>query len=253
MDEVQEENLISTTIFEVTSAETDMEARLRMGSLVGLLIQSAIKSADKLGFGFQGIQKQQLFWVLSRLSLEIYRPIKWYEKIEVETWPKNVEKILYLRDYVVRDHDKTVVARATSGWLAIDFESHRAKKIDGIHAGMLIRLKDRHGLQVLPTRLDAITEGEEFEFKTSYFDIDLNKHLSAPRYIDRMMDTFPVSFHKTHYPETLSVNFMKETMLGESLRFIRQQTTEKEFVFEAVNAETGANAFRGKIGFGSST
>ena len=96
MNELTESNLTTLSHFKITSADTDMHARIRLGSLVNLLIQSAIDSADKLGFGYGGIRHQNLFWVLSRLTLEIYRPLKWYESVEVETWPKDVERILYL-------------------------------------------------------------------------------------------------------------------------------------------------------------
>ncbi len=54
-------NLISVSEFNITSAETDIEARLRPGALVNLLVQSAINSADSLGFGFGGIRSQNHF------------------------------------------------------------------------------------------------------------------------------------------------------------------------------------------------
>jgi medium-chain acyl-[acyl-carrier-protein] hydrolase len=247
---MKESSLISKSVFEVTSHDTDMEARLRLGSMVNFLIQSAIKSADSLGFGFGGIKGQQLFWVLSRLPLEIYRPLKWYEKLEVETWPKNVEKILYLRDYIVRDADSNIVAKATSGWLAVDFESHRAKKIEGVHAELFSQMKEMHALPELPKKLEAVETGASFEFKTSYYDIDLNKHLSATRYIDRMMDSFPVDFHLNHYPSALSVNFLKETMPGETLNFTRRECSDNKFAFEAVNVKADVSAFRGLVEFG---
>lgn len=249
MKDLTGENLISKSIFEVVSSETDMEARLSLSSLVNLLIQGAIKSADNLGFGFGGIKQQQLFWVLSRIDIEIYRPLKWYERVEVETWPKTVEKILYLRDYILRDQGNSIVARATSAWLAIDNKTHRAKKIEGIDAGMFIELKEKHALTNLPAKLEPVHEGETFEYMTNYSDIDLNKHLSATRYIDRLMDTFTIDFHKRHYPSKLSVNYMKETMPGERLKFIRLQTSDNEYSFEVVNLNTGINAFRGKVGF----
>ena len=82
-----------------------MFARIRAGAMVNLLIQSAINSAESLGFGFAELREQKLFWVLSRLTVEIYHPLKWNEEAEVETWPKSVEGLLYTRDYIVRDKD----------------------------------------------------------------------------------------------------------------------------------------------------
>ncbi len=242
-------SLILNSEFNVSSAETDMEARLRLGALVNLLIQSAINSADKLGFGFGGIRNQNLFWVLSRLNLEIYRPMNWYEKVYVETWPKSIEKILYIRDFIVKDKDHNITAKSTSGWLAVDMTNKRSRKVDSIHAELLARLKNKHALTDLPLKLESVDNGEEFDFKPEYFDMDLNKHLTSTRYIDRMMDSFPIEFHKNNYPSLLYINYLKETLPGDILRFTRKLTEDGSYAFEGKNINKGVIAFRGKIKF----
>jgi medium-chain acyl-[acyl-carrier-protein] hydrolase len=140
----------------ITSSETDMEARLRLGALVNLLIQAAIGSADRLGFGFGGIREQQLFWVLSRLTLEIDRPLGWHETIEIETWPKTTEGLLYLRDFLIRDENQEIIGRATSGWLAIELESKRPRKVSSENEIYFTALKDKHGLQPYPKSWDPL-------------------------------------------------------------------------------------------------
>ncbi len=106
MDSNTEKDFTLFSKFNITSADIDMQARLRLGGLVNLLIQSAINSADQLGFGYGGLKEQKLFWVLSILTIEIYKPLEWYDIAEVETWPKNVERIIYLRDFIVRNQNK---------------------------------------------------------------------------------------------------------------------------------------------------
>jgi medium-chain acyl-[acyl-carrier-protein] hydrolase len=248
MIDISHKDLITTTTFRITSAETDMESRIRLGSLVNLLIQSAINSADNLGFGFGGLKKQKLFWVLSRLTVEIYRPLEWYETVEVDTWPKTIERILYIRDFEIRDKDQKVVSRATSGWLPIDIETKRPRKIDGLHEEMFVHLQDKHGLIESPEKLMAIDTGNEFEIHSSYYDIDLNRHVTAIRYIDWMMDTFPVDFHRNHYPGRLSVNYLKETMPQETLKIRRHDNTDM-YRFEGENLSSHSLAFRGKINY----
>lgn len=243
------DKLISKNEFTVTSAETDMEARLRVGALVNLLIQSAINSADNLGLGFKGIRNLNLFWVLSRLNLEIYRPMKWYEKVYIETWPKDIEKILYIRDFIVKDKDQNITAKSTSGWLAVDVTNKKAKIIDGVYAELFKKLKNKHALTEFPLKLDPTATGEEFDFKPEYFDMDLNKHLTSTRYIDRMMDTFSIEFHKKNYPVKLNINYLKETLPGETLKFIRNSTREGIYSFEGVKVNTGVITFRGQIFF----
>lgn len=243
------EELALHSNFKITSADADMEARLRIGALCNYLIQSAINSADKLGFGYGGIRQQNLFWVLSRLTIEILKPFGWSEKIDVETWPKDIDGIFYLRDFLIRDESQSIITRATSGWLAIDIETKRPKKVDAIHAEMFIHLKNKHALEQLPEKLNSLSSGDSFDINSTFYDLDLNKHVTSTRYIDWMIDSFPYDFIRENYPKSLTVNFIKETMLGDKIRIIRNQSAYNEFQFEGTNITKNTTAFRGKICF----
>ena len=249
MRELTENNLTIYTTFKITSADTDMYMRVKLGAVVNMLIQSAINSAESLGFGFKNLKEQKLYWVLSRLTIELYHPVTWNQEAIVETWPKSVEGLLYTRDYIIRDMEQNIIARATSGWLAIDTETKKPKVIDGIHSEMFVHLKDKHGLSESPERLPATTAGDMFEVHAGYFDFDLNRHVTSTRYVDWMMDTLTIDFHKSHYPKKLSVNFMKETLPGDSLNIIRGNENGYVFNFEGTNQAHKTVAFRGKIDF----
>ena len=249
MKDLSDKSLTLKTNFSVTSADTDMFSRIRLGGFVNFLIQSAIQSADDLGFGFGGIRKQQLFWVLSRLTLQIDRPLKWYEEVEVETWPKNVERIIYLRDFLIRDKSKNIVAKATSGWLAVDMNTKRPKRIEGVEADFFTHLRDKHAIEDSPEKLKPVDEGEHFEIQSSFYDIDLNKHVTSTRYVDWMMDTFSIDFHENNYPRKLSINYLKETKPKEKILLTRKKKGEKLFAFDGVNTGAATDAFRGLIEF----
>ncbi|MDO9254773.1 MAG: thioesterase [Bacteroidales bacterium] len=249
MDELTENDLTLFCAFKITSADTDMYMRVKLGGVVNLLIQSAISSAESLGFGFKGLRKQQLYWVLSRLTVEIYHPLTWNQEVEVETWPKTIEGLLYMRDYIIRDKSQNIIARATSGWLAIDAESKRPKLLDGIEAEMFVYLRNKHALNELPEKLTATTGGDAFDVQSGYFDFDLNRHVTSTRYVDWMMDTYTIDFHKINYPKRLSVNFMKETLPGDSINILRGSPNSLQYNFEGTNHAQKTVAFRGKIDF----
>lgn len=186
---------------------------------------------------------------MSRLTVEIYNPLKWNEEAEVETWPKCVEGLLYTRDYIARDKEQNIIVRATSGWLAIDTETKKPKLLDGIKAEMFVHLKKKHGLNESPEKLPHVAEGDSFTVHSGYFDYDLNRHVTSTRYIDWMMDTFSVDFHHKYFPKRISVNFMKETLPGDSISIIRNNSNEQHYTFEGTNLLHKTVAFRGKIEF----
>ncbi|MEI6173651.1 MAG: acyl-ACP thioesterase domain-containing protein [Bacteroidota bacterium] len=248
-DEISNQELVLQYTFDVTTADCDMNARLRPGGLINFLVLAAINSADSLGFGYAGLRGQQLFWVLSRMTIEIYKPLKWYDKAVVETWPKDVNGLLYLRDFVVKNQKEEIVAKCTSGWLAIDIQSKRPRKVEEKFSYIFDRMKELHALEQLPEKIGAIAAGDAFELKTTWFDLDVNKHVTSSRYMDWMVDTLPVDFLISHYPSKLSINYLKETMCGEAISLIQSTTHENQFLFEGVNRASDSIKFRGKMDF----
>ena len=127
MNEFTESDLTLYSEFKITSADTDMFTRIRAGAIVNLLIQSAINSAETLGFGFKGLRKQQLYWVLSRMTVEIYQPLTWNQEVEVETWPKSIEGLLYMRDYIIRVGGQYKWVSEDNNWISLQPEGGSAE------------------------------------------------------------------------------------------------------------------------------
>ncbi|MEZ4982408.1 MAG: thioesterase [Saprospiraceae bacterium] len=243
------ENLIYDFTHRINSAEADFKARLRPGALLNLLIQAAIGSADDLGFGFKNLNEKNLFWVLSRMSIQIDRPIMWNEKIEVFTWPKNIEKILYLRDFEIKDRSQDIVGRATSGWLAVDALSKRPKRVDSVEDNEFTLLKHKHALETLPLKLNP-GEGESIGIRQPmYFDFDLNGHVTSTRYLDWMVDTFDLEFLEKNFPTEIHINYLKEVLPGEQVEIYRSKEENNIYNFHALNVSKQHNAFFGSIRF----
>lgn len=243
------QQLVLDKKFTVTSVDADMWKRLRLSSIVNVFIQAAISSADKLGFGYNNLQEQKLFWVFSRLHTEIYKPAFWKDEILVRTWPKTIDKPFYLRDFEIFDKEGNKLAAATSSWLAIDLETKRPKIIEGFEAKYFVKLKNKHGLNVVPAKLKPTVGETAAEYKTFYSDIDLNLHVTSTRYIDWMMDSLPLDFHKENYPKTLEINFVKETFPGDTVQIKQSECGEKSYSFEGLSRENDAALVRGIIGF----
>jgi len=241
--------LVLEFAFDVTTADCDMFARLRPGGLVSFLIVAATRSADELGFGYEFLSRHHLYWVLSRMTIEICRPLLWGDKAVVITWPKDVDGLLYLRDFEVKDQNGEMVARATSGWLAIDMDSKRPRKVEDKFSYMFDQMKDKHSLDRKPERLSAVAEGGKADIKSTWFDFDLNKHVTSSRYIDWMVDNLPTDVLINRYPVSLSVNYLKETMLGEVTTLTVAMEPVGSYLFEGISRVAEKPSFRGRIEF----
>jgi acyl-ACP thioesterase len=249
MESTDKNRLSLTKYFTVTSADTDMFGRLKLSKLCDYLIQSAISSADNLGFGLKFLQKEQLFWVLSRLTVIIEKQLNWYDELETETWPKTIEGPLYIRDFIVRDKKQNIVSKGTSGWLAVDAKTVRPKIINGIITDVFYSLKDKHAVKELPEKIPFMENGEKTEIQTVYFDFDINKHVTTTRYIDWIMNQFTIDFHEKNYPKKLHINFLKEIKPNEKIQLLKNNLANNSFHFEAVNLNSMKQSFRSRLEF----
>lgn len=249
MTKLTESQLTLKKKFTVTSADTDMFGRLKLSKLIDFFIQSAISSSDKLGFGLKFLKKEQLFWVLNKITITIEKQLNWYDIAEVETWPKTLEGLLYIRDFIVRDKNQNIVARGTSGWLAVDAKTKRPKKIDGIITDVFYVLKHKNAVDKSPVKIPYRECEEINEIQTTFFDLDINQHVTTTRYIDWIMDTFSVDFHSNHSPKSLSVNFLSEIKPNEKIQLFKNTKDNNCFYFEGLNLISKKQAFRSRIIF----
>jgi len=246
-DQINEAKLIFNLPYQLTSLDTDMYARLRLGHIVNLFVQSAMSANASIGFGFEDLRPQKLFWLFSRLTIEIYKPHMWQESGEVKTWLKKQEKFIYIRDFIVYDQDKQIIAKATSNWVPVDLETKRPKIVEGLHDTLFLKNKD--ALVNPPEKLFPVKEGETFDLIARFFDMDLNKHVSSYRYTDWIMDTFSMDFHSKNYPKKFSINFLNESNAEETMQLVRNTIAEKSFVLEGANKTNNTFAFRAAVEF----
>lgn len=246
--EVEKEGLSLVTRYRITSADCDIYGRLKPSALLGFMIQSAIDSADRMGFGFRDLRKQKLFWVLSRLSLEIKTVPHWYDDIEMETWPREIEKILYRRDFLIRQNGD-IIGRATSHWLAIDRDTKKPGKIDLEDEWMFVSLRDKQAIAEAPVKIQSFVSESMVTIETCFTDFDVNGHVTSTRYLEWAMNALPVDFHRQHVFEKLTVNYIKETLPGEKINTKFQLTENKTVYFEAQHKSSENAAFRSVVVF----
>jgi len=235
--------------FKAQFSESDMHSRMRIGAIINIMIQSAVKASDKLGFGVKNASKNNLFWVLSRLELQIEKEIKWKDKITIETWPKQLDRFFYIRDFIIKDDKDNILARATSNWLVLNKTSKRPKILKGMDENYFADTKNVHAITEDAKKLEKIVSGEIFNVKTSYFDLDFNKHVSSSRYVDWLIDTFDIDFNKENYPRKLEINYLQESMSNENIRLLRHKCSDNEYIFEGKNMDNDKVCYRAKISF----
>jgi len=223
-----------TNRFTIRTAEVDMFDRLKLSSLFLMMQEVAARHASMYGFGFDDLVKQQTFWVLSRVKVAILQMPMAETVINIKTWPRGVDKLFALRDFVFTDASDNYIGAATTSWLVVDRQSLRPRRPD-----ILKELTYPHEA-ALGEEASRLTSHEHAAYSHSvtarFSDIDINRHVNNSRYIDWMLDALTPE-EMPYRDFSFEVNFCHQLAMDETINLYQFKTGETCF-FEGRMHET---------------
>lgn len=81
--------------FKIRTYDVDYKNDIKISSLLNYMQECASNHANELTFGYEYLNNKGLFWVLSRLKLNIYRYPEVNEELKITTWPKGTDKLFH--------------------------------------------------------------------------------------------------------------------------------------------------------------
>jgi acyl-ACP thioesterase len=201
-----------------SSSVVDIAKSLRVSAAFDYFQDIAGLHADNLGAGIDYIKEAfGVAWILMRMRLEVNRMPHLEEPVVVETWPQP-PKVRYERDYVIKaEKDGEVLAGAVSTWILMDLAAHDIAKDKFFEYTYDIQESERaldHKLRQLKAPGPLARANER---PVRYSDIDYNLHVNNARYVDFIMDSYPLEFHQEHEVGAIEVNYINEIRPEEAL------------------------------------
>ena len=103
-----------------------------------------------------------------------------------------------------------------------------------IHDGLLTAYLDRDypcpiaspSRVKLGDRLELVRELDTF-----YSDVDINGHINSVKYIDHLLDLWPLSWYESHRLRRIDVAYVAESYQGDLLRLYRQPLSDDGLAF----------------------
>jgi len=200
--------------YNIRSYEPRHDRRVSIASPCNHLQDIASRHADMLGFGFKDLEKSNHTWVLARLHVMMDRLPGFCEATTVETWPSGNERLVALRDFLIRDEEK-LIGRATTSWVTMNRTTQRPDKPDTVLNKRFIPERER--AIEFPTK--AITRLKDGEHATSITarrsDMDINNHVNNVRYIEFCLEAIPLDWTVANRCMGIDVQFRAESYAGD--------------------------------------
>lgn len=232
----------------VTSYLIDLRGNLSIPSLFSLFQEVAWEHSSMEGFGFTQLQEQGLFWVLSRVYVEINQIPQWTDKIKLTTWHSGTDGVFALRDFTIHNHEGRKLISATSSWLVVDIETRRPKRPQSIN----MPFAETHPNRALNTNPQKVNQmsGEDFsstEVTSQLSDIDINGHINNTKYLEWVVNSFSSDLYAEHLVKSLQINFLSEGFLGETFTVKVAHSNRNKFLSEIIRKEDQKRMFAVEI------
>lgn len=207
--------------FKVEPFHADFKGRLTLGVLGNYLLNCAGFHAAERGFGIASLNEHHYTWVLSRLAMEMTDYPAQYETFTIQTWVENVYRLFTDRNFELLDQAGKTIGYARSVWAMIDLDSRRPVDLLNMHEGHILDyVCDKACPIEKPERVKVAAGLEPVQVREArYSDIDINGHVNSVKYIEHILDLFPIELFERKRISRFEIAYVAECRYGDQLSF----------------------------------
>jgi acyl-ACP thioesterase len=155
------------------------------------------------------------------------------------------------RNFSVVGNDGHVYGYGRSIWAMIDTESRQPTDIFAIDNGAInnwiVNDKDcpidKGGRVKMSDNAQLVRTIDTF-----YNDVDINGHINSVKYIEHVLDLWPLDWYRDHQIRRFEIAYVAEAHAGDQLSFYREETAVNEFCIRIVRKD-GTECCRSKVIF----
>ena len=272
----------------------DFGGRLFIGHLGNHMLNAADFHSSARGFGMKYLMTIHRSWVLSRLAIEMEEMPSQYTRFNVETWVESAMRYFTSRNFAVVGNDGHAFGYGRSIWAMIDTETRQPTDIlatpaEGVSAAVPEGSPSASPAavpEVFPSAAPAavpegspsgsikdwivtdkpcpidkggrvkMTDTAELvrTIDTYYNDVDINGHINSVKYIEHVLDLWPLEWYCEHAVRRFEIAYVAEAHAGDKLSLYMEKGTsgavtgEQECCVRIVRSD-GTECCRSKVVF----
>lgn len=208
--------------------DTDASWRLKPASFMNYAQEAAGNHAVYLGFGYDDLIASNTAWILSRVHVEFPDAPRWRDEITLTTWHKGLNRLFFLRDFVLTDNEGRERVKATTSWLVLNLETRRLVRDPKLMEEGTVCTEN-----VIETPADKVQMPKDVEAEhvmdhvVAYSDVDMNAHANNAMYMQWAMDAVDYAIASARPVKEFTINFNHETKAADVVAIYKARI-EKE-------------------------
>lgn len=221
--------------YKVQPLDVDFNGSIRTTQLIGYLLHTAGENAEENGFGIQPLQNNGQAWVASRLAMEVYSYPKTEDTFRIETWIEDFSRMFTTRNFKIIGSDNSVIGAGSSIWCLLDMETRKSVDLNftnyGSFATGIPSIIDK------PGKVPTVAGEPVSRHRVKYSDMDYNRHANSMKYVEWMIDLFPLELFEKREIRRIDINYVNELHYGEKVDIYCKQHQDDGCLFEMRSGE----------------
>jgi medium-chain acyl-[acyl-carrier-protein] hydrolase len=216
--------------YQVQHMDVGFRETLRFAKLGAYLLHAAGLNATENGFGVEVLSAETRAWVLSRFAVEMTRYPAAGESFFVETWIEDFGRLFTTRNFKVEDAKGNLLGAGTSIWCLIDTKLRKA-----------VDLRSKQGYEEFatgipsliekPVKIPEIRSEPVSRHRIKYSDIDFNRHTNSMKYLEWMLDLFPLEVYHRQQVKRMDIHYLHEVVFGDVVDIVMDSPEPARHIF----------------------
>ncbi len=214
--------------------DVDYNGIAKTSSILKYIQSAAQAQLNDNGMSYDRLKENSRAFLLSRLKMEVLRPIRAYTPLTAITYPCESRGYSFLRCYAL-ECDGETVARAMSVWALIDTATHALVKVNDFNLGLPTLPPNELVLGTMKMPSSLIDVGG---YGVHYGDVDQNRHMNNTKYPDMYSSFLPLG---NKMIRSIAINYSSEAEIGDKLR-VQRAEEGGFFYFRTVRSDGKVNS-----------
>lgn len=229
----------------LSAGESNAEGLMPLTLMVERLIEISTEHANSLGIGYAELIKKNIGWVLSRVSLEMYRYPRINETYVLTTWIESYNRFFSERNIAVTAPGGEVLGYARTVWVAMDFEKRTLANLTQLDRRCFPVADLPCPIDRTPTLAPAGEGATAVPYTFKYCDLDFNRHVNTVRYIELLLNQKSLEHYDAFVARRFDIHFHHECRYGQTVE-LRVESADGSDTFDIVTPD-GKHAIVARI------
>jgi acyl-ACP thioesterase len=194
-----------------------------------------------LGFGYDDLIKTNTAWILSRVNVKFIDTPLWRDDVTLTTWHKGLNRLFFLRDFVMTDKEGRERVKATTSWLVLNLETRSMVRDPKLMEEGTVCTDNAIETPADKVRMPRDVEAVPvYERVVGYSDVDMLGHANNAMYMQWAMDAVDYELASSKPVKEFTINFNHEIKAGEKVTLYRACVEKEDGLHIFIEGKTEA-------------